>query len=46
MAKRGWEDVEQGKGGINGNGKKFKLVMNNQYNLQTMYYRITHLKTI
>ena len=38
-------EVKEGKAGINGDGRRLG-VMNTQYNIQMMYYRIVHWKPI
>ena len=35
----GWEQLDEGKEGINGD-----WVVNTQYNIQMMYYKVVHLK--
>ena len=43
----GWREVEEGKRGINSDRKRLDFGwVNTQYNIQTMYYRIVHLKPI
>ena len=42
-----WGEVEEGKRGRNGDGRRLDLGwVNTQYNIQMMYYRIVHLKPI
>ena len=43
--KGGWGEVEEGIWGINGDGRRLGVV-NTQYNIQMMYYRIVHVKMI
>ena len=38
--------MEDGKGRINGGGRRLDRVVNTQYSTQMMYYRIAHLKHI
>ena len=45
--KRGWwGEVEEGKVGINGEGRTLDWVVNTQYNIQIMYCRIVYRKPI
>ena len=37
-------EVEEGKGGINGDGRRLDLGCEHTYNIQMMCYRIVHLK--
>ena len=43
--KGGWGEVEEGICGINGDGRRLGVV-NTQYNIQMVYYRIGYLKPI
>lgn len=40
----GQKDMEEGKGGINGDGQRRFGVVNTQYSVQIMFCRIVHLK--